>query len=136
MSSWKTITSSGNTEDAAGSGGGGGGAGRDRESGSLRTVTLEQILMHNFHDNRVEGLQRTVSGEKGSQVRPGMEHKPWWSRPAGFVEQRLITACTLLNPSQFFSLAGIAACGRMEDGEHAPLLRAFWGARGGLGSIQ
>lgn len=31
-------------------------------------VTLEQILMHNFHDNRVEGLHRTISGEKGSQV--------------------------------------------------------------------
>ena len=32
-------------------------------------VTLEQILMHNFHDNRVEGLRRSVSGEKGIQVR-------------------------------------------------------------------
>lgn len=36
--------------------------------GAAPGVTLEQILMHNFHNNRVEGLRRTISGEKGSQV--------------------------------------------------------------------
>eukprot|EP00903_Cladosiphon_okamuranus_P021797 g20043.t1 len=36
--------------------------------GVVPGVTLEQILMHNFHNNRVEGLRRTISGEKGSQV--------------------------------------------------------------------
>lgn len=45
-----------------GAGEGGGGA------SASAAVTLEQILMHNFHDNRVEGLHRSVSGEKGIQV--------------------------------------------------------------------
>lgn len=42
---------------------------RDAGGGGVAPgVTLEQILMHNFHNNRVEGLHRTISGEKGSQV--------------------------------------------------------------------
>ncbi|CBJ30972.1 conserved unknown protein [Ectocarpus siliculosus] len=42
--------------------------GKGKDSGGVgAAVTLEQILMHNFHDNRVEGLRRSVSGEKGSQ---------------------------------------------------------------------
>lgn len=45
-----------------------GGGGVAPGVGAGAGVTLEQILMHNFHNNRVEGLRRTVSGEKGSQV--------------------------------------------------------------------
>lgn len=37
-------------------------------AGAPLAVTLEQILMYNFYDNRVEGLRRTVSGEKESKV--------------------------------------------------------------------
>lgn len=44
------------------------GVGSDGAAATATAVTLEQILMHNFHDNRVEGLRRSVSGEKGSQV--------------------------------------------------------------------
>ncbi|CAM9922068.1 unnamed protein product, partial [Hapterophycus canaliculatus] len=40
---------------------------KDKERSGGTSVSLEQILMHNFHDNRVEGLRRSVSGEKGSQ---------------------------------------------------------------------
>lgn len=45
------------------------GAARRADAAGGAGVTLEQILIHNFHNNRVEGLERTVSGEKGSQVR-------------------------------------------------------------------
>lgn len=41
---------------------------KDVAPGTGTGVTLEQVLMHNFHNNRVEGLHRTISGEKGSQV--------------------------------------------------------------------
>lgn len=44
------------------------GAGGAVAPGAGAGVTLEQVLMHNFHNNRVEGLRRMISGEKGSQV--------------------------------------------------------------------
>lgn len=54
-------------EGAAGGSSAAGGREKDA-AGPLKPVTLEQVLMHNFHDNRVEGLRRTVSGQKGGEV--------------------------------------------------------------------
>eukprot|EP00752_Nemacystus_decipiens_P009870 g8806.t2 len=56
------LTATASKRDGSKDVGGGGVA-----PGTGAGVTLEQILMHNFHNNRVEGLRRTVSGEKGSQ---------------------------------------------------------------------
>ncbi|CAM9148995.1 unnamed protein product, partial [Phaeothamnion confervicola] len=58
---------------AGGEGGGGGGAGGARACGTVNVpaITLEQVLAHNFFDNRISGLNRRVSGEKGSHAVDG-----------------------------------------------------------------
>ncbi|CAN0117635.1 unnamed protein product, partial [Discosporangium mesarthrocarpum] len=62
------LSSGGLAEPGAGAGGGVGGA-----RVGARSVTLEEILMHNFHDNRVMGLHRKVSGDKDTQR---YQHEP------------------------------------------------------------